>query len=189
MNYDNMNFSSFNQQTNYGTLTNSDTYNNLEKYQDHPVCNVKENKNADMMLKGHFTGVGNCPKGSEKLFHMFFSADNLDRIQKMIKKEIFRKTQGQYKLDTNQDDADLLVMMRAVFLEHSRFLPYRIVHQTKQLNILVINHIVPDMITEMKQEYSYIKEINEPIKPIPRPVNVNSAGRRTLPALTSAWNF
>ena len=45
------------------------------------------------------------------------------------------------------------------------------------------------MITEIKQFYGYLKEINEPLKPIDRPINVNNAGRKTLPSLTSVWQF
>ena len=73
--------------------------------------------------------------------------------------------------------------MRAVFIEHSRFLPNKIIRQIKELNRLTVEYIVPDMITEIKQTYGYIKEINEPLKPLPRPMNVNNAGRKTLPSL------
>ena len=45
------------------------------------------------------------------------------------------------------------------------------------------------MITEIKQTYGYIKEINEPIKPIPRPMNVNNAGRKTLPSITTTYGI
>ena len=33
--------------------------------------------------------------------------------------------------------------------------------------------------TNIKQEYYYVKEINEPIKTIDRPVNVNIKGSKT----------
>jgi hypothetical protein len=125
----------------------------------------------------------------DDLSKIFYSTQNMNRIQKMLKKTIFERTKGSFRLDDDQDESDLLVAMRAVFLEHARFLPFKLVHQVKELNKRTVEYIVPDMITEIKQYYSHIKEINEPIKPIPRPMNVNNAGRRTLPALTSAWGF
>ena len=63
----------------------------------------------------------------------------------------------------------------------------RIRHQTKRLNKLLVSNLVPDMITQIKQQYKYIQEISNPIQPMTRPVNVNGAGRNTLPAFSTAW--
>lgn len=129
------------------------------------------------------------PETEDELSKMFYAQENMRRIQKKIRQTVFERTKGQFRLDVDQDDQDLLVTMRAVFLEHARFLPFRIVHQVKDLNKRVVEYIVPEMITEIKQYYGYIKEISEPLKPIPRPVNVNNAGRKTLPALTTSFGF
>jgi len=122
------------------------------------------------------------------LSELFFSKENINRIQKMIKTEIMIQTAGKYKVD-EQDESDLLVAMRATFMNYGDFLPDKIVHQVKLLNKKVICDVTPDMITEIKQYYSYIDEINKPLQPIARPMNVSHAGRRTLPSLTSAWGF
>lgn len=129
------------------------------------------------------------PETEDELSKMFYAQENIRRIQKKIRQTVFERTKGQFRLDVDQDDQDLLITMRAVFLEHARFLPFRIVHQVKDLNKRVIEYIVPEMITQIKQYYGYIKEISEPLKPIPRPVNVNNAGRKTLPALTTSFGF
>lgn len=129
------------------------------------------------------------PETEDELSKMFYSQENMRRIQKKIRETVFERTKGQFRLDVDQDDQDLLITMRAVFLEHARFLPFRIIHQVKDLNRRVIEYIVPEMITQIKQYYGYIKEISEPIKPIPRPINVNNAGRKTLPALTTSFGF
>ena len=81
-----------------------------------------------------------------------------------------------------QDDSDLLIAMRAIYFQEGRFLPQNIMpidYQVKKLNIKVINYIYPDLMTNIKQEYYYVKEINEPIKTIDRPVNVNIKGSKT----------
>ena len=149
----------------------------------------KEDNLAALAMKSYTTKGINCNEVYDEISKIFYSQENITRIQKMIRKTIYEKTKGQFKLDEDQDESDLLIVMRAVFMEHARFLPIKIVHQIKELNKRTIEYIVPDMVTEIKQSYAYIKEINEPIKPIPRPMNVNNAGRRTLPALTSAWGF
>jgi hypothetical protein len=152
--------------------------------------NIKKSNNMATLAMRHITTTGaDSNEVYDEISRIFYSEENINRIQKMIKKTIFERTKGQYKLDEDQDESDLLISMRAVFLEHSRFLPNMIVHQVKELNRRTVEYLVPDMITEIKQHYAYIKEINEPIKPIARPMNVNNAGRRTLPSLTSAWGF
>jgi len=125
----------------------------------------------------------------DEVSKVFYSAENFRRIQKALREEVFIRTKGQFRLDDDQDETDLLVAMKAVFLEHARFLPFKIIHQVKELNRRTVEYIIPDMIREIKQSYAYIKEINEPLKTIPRPLNVNNAGRRTLPSLTSTWGF
>ncbi len=146
-------------------------------FQDH-----KNNYNnmAPTILKGQQT--------ENELSKIFFSQRNIRRIQEQIKQEVLIKTKGKYKLDHDQEETDLLICMRGVYFEHAKFLPDRIVHQVKKLNTQTVNYVVPDMITAIKQYYSYIKEINEPLKPMIRPLNVNNGGRRTLPSVTSLWN-
>ena len=122
-----------------------------------------------------------------ELSKMFFSDENFKRLQKMIKAEVFRRTNGEFRLDLDQEQRDLFIAMRAVYLEHSRFLPNMVVRQCKALNRKVVSDVVPGIITEVRQYYGYLKEINKPLSPIPRPLNVNNAGRRSLPSLTTTW--
>lgn len=130
-----------------------------------------------------------CEGKTDKVGNLFFSSDNINRIQRLIRKEIFDRTNGEFRIEEDQDESDILVSMRAVYAEHARYLPFQIIRQVKGLNRKLIEYIVPDMITNIKQQYGYIKEISEPIKPIPRPLNVTHAGRRTLPSPTTMWGF
>ena len=77
--------------------------------------------------------------------------------------------------------------MRAVYLQECKFLPDKIIHQVKQLNTKVLDELMPDVITAIKQEYGYLKDINQPLQPIMRPLNVNNAGSRQLPSITTIW--
>lgn len=164
--------------------TNFNQYdlNNYDMYQD-------TKKQTESYKQTALRGYYQCKTDDNPLADMFFSGENVRRIQKKIKKEILEKTNGSFKLEVDQDDSDLVLAMRNIFLENSRFLPIKIVHQIKKLNQQVVDSIVPDMISQIKQEYGYIKEINEPLKPMMRPMNVSGAGRKTLPAITSIWGL
>jgi hypothetical protein len=123
----------------------------------------------------------------EKVGEIFFSERNINRLQKQIKKEIYERSRHKYKLEEDQDIADLLVAMRGIYQLHGRFLPDHLVHQVKDLNKKLVNFVIPDMLTQIKQYYGYLKDVNEPIKPIDRPMNVSYAGRKTLPSVSTIW--
>ena len=138
-----------------------------------------ENSIQKTILKGVYSPT---PLGE-----LYFCSENIDRIQKMIKYEIFKKTNGKYKLNVDQNETDLLVVMRAIFISDSENSPYKLVHQVKILNKKTIDKIVPDMISIIKQDEEYINQLDKPINPIPLPINVNSAGRLSLPSVTSLF--
>lgn len=152
-----------------------------------------DNKNRDpnemaiTATKGIINGV--CEDNEDPLTQLFFSPENMKRINKMIKREISIRTNGKYRLDVDQNNSDLLIVMRAVFFDMygARFLPFKIIRQVKELNVQVVNYVLPDMISQMKQEYGYLKEINQPLQTIMRPLNVNNKGRLTLPSITTIW--
>ena len=159
---------------------------NYNKFTDLDNTNVEKNNWATensiqkSLLKSVYTPT---PLGE-----LFFCPDNIRRLQNKIKKSVFIESKGKYKLDADQNESDLLVVMRAVYIQDSFNSPYRIVHQVKELNQKVINRILPDMITNIKQNEEYISAIERPIDPIPLPVNVSRAGRLSLPSVTTIWN-
>ena len=53
----------------------------------------------------------------------------------------------------------------------------------------LLNKIIPDMITAIKQDWGYQKLINEPLHPIDRPISDSARGRKLLPSITSIWDI
>lgn len=117
----------------------------------------------------------------------FFSNKNIDRIQRYIRREIFKRSKGEYVLDTDQDENDLLLVMRSVFFEFSRHLPTNVEDQVTELNRYTLREIIPGMMTNIEQQILYLRDISQPIQPIALPLNVNNGGRRNLPSVTSLW--
>jgi len=121
------------------------------------------------------------------LMKEFFSDSNIKRLQKIIKSEVDRRSNGIFKITVDQDRQDLLLAMESIYVEHGRNLPTGIVRQTKILNNKLIDDIVPGILTAIKQYYGYMKDISTPVEPIARPMNVNNAGRQGLPSITTLW--
>jgi hypothetical protein len=78
--------------------------------------------------------------------------------------------------------------MRPVYKDYAENHPSCIVRQTKRLNTIVLNCIVPKIIDGIECEIKYLKTINNPIEPLPLPINVGNRGRKTLPS-TMPWNI
>lgn len=126
------------------------------------------------------------------LSKIYFSDENIKRVQKMLVKEVFEKTKGKFKLDVFQDEKDITYVMRAIFIEHAKDIPNQVVRQVKILNRKVIDEIFPSVITSIQHNHNYLKSINGPVLTGPlldRPLNVNNAGRKTLPGFSTIWEF
>ena len=174
-------YAEINKPLNYKKNIENDTP-SFSKYQD----NLKQ----DVYCGGKSSyAIGGLQMKNTTLSVTYFSDKNMAKIQSMIKSYVYRETKGKFKLDANQDESDLLVVMRFIFLEYGLNLPTHISQQVEELNKKTVNYIVPDLITNVKQHYDYLRDISQPIKPIERPMNVGSKGRKTLPSVTTTWGF
>ena len=118
---------------------------------------------------------------------LFFSSENMQRIQKKIKISVYEKSNGKFKLEEDQDESDLIIVMRTVYFDRCKNLPDNPVRQVKKLNQQVVDYLIPDLITNIRQYYGYIRDISTPITPPMRPVSTSSSGRRILPSYTNLW--
>ena len=66
-----------------------------------------------------------------------------------------------------------------------KYLPVKIKEQVDELDDLVIKEAGPGTVSEVLAHVGYLNLINNPITPIDRPVNLSSAGTRTLPSITN----
>lgn len=118
-----------------------------------------------------------CPS---KVAKVFFSVTNIKRIQKGIKREVYNRSYGKFRLQEDQNILDLLQAMLVIHIWYNKNLPSSTVRQVKVLNTQTVQYIVPDMMTNLKQYYSYLSDIKNPLNMIPLPLNINHAGRTQL---------
>jgi Family of unknown function (DUF5761) len=134
-------------------------------------------------------GFKDCPP---ETIRVFFSEENMKRIQKMIRREIHKRSYGKFKMRVDQNINHLLIAMIAIVRLHAKFLPTKIIKQVKRLNEETVQYIVGDggnLMDNLKQQYSYIQDITNPLQPLPDPINVNQAGRNQLRSVTAVWNI
>lgn len=123
----------------------------------------------------------------EDVGKLFFSKSNVDNIQQAIKNIILKSLN--VELTQNQNTESLLMVMRYVYLQDGRFLKYNITEQVNTLNKKLLNIIIPDIITGVKQQLEYNKYINSPINPIDRPFSDSIKGSKMPKPISNLWLF
>jgi hypothetical protein len=127
-----------------------------------------------------------CPSDVGKVF---FSVTNIKRVQKQLKREIYDRSYGKFKLLEDQNVLDLLQSMIVVYGQYGKDIPSSVIRQVKLLNKQTVEYIAPDMITNLKQHYGYLNDIKNPINPLPLPLNVNNAGRLQIPSIAQLYGL
>ena len=110
--------------------------------------------------------TGYCPlEGIQEkslLSETYFSKENVNLLQRVIIQNIYDISKGKYKIG-KQSSQELLIIMRSFYLKYSKNLDYNITEQIRVLNDKVINYSVEIILTNIKQQKEYIKQIDEPL--------------------------
>ena len=141
--------------------------------------NIKGKLLRKQLIKNQLK-ISECNVGD--LEKTFFSKENIDLINKQLILNVFYKTNKQIKLG-NQSKDSLLIVMRYVFIEYAKHLPYNIIEQIIELNNYVIKEILPLVMTNIDQKINYLKEINNPRQLIDPPINISKT--KPLKSITS----
>ena len=122
------------------------------------------------------------------LSKVFFHPENVNYIQKKIIMQLFYETDGKYLIE-KQDETDLQIIMRSIFLQHAKHLPNNIKEQITELDNIVVDEVIPDIISQIKAYNGYLKDAFGPREIMDRPQNVSNAGRKTLPSTTRRFDY
>uniref|UniRef100_A0A6C0E0K5 Minor capsid protein P8 central region domain-containing protein n=1 Tax=viral metagenome TaxID=1070528 RepID=A0A6C0E0K5_9ZZZZ len=151
-----------------------------------------DNKLSKSNTKALFRGL----YGETLLTYLFFSEKNVMNIQNLIKMIVSRETG--YVVD-NQSNNELLIIMRSIFLEYSAHpklidpsmssdekadLYKKYTEEVRRLNDIVINSIVPKLISQMIQYVTYLQDASEQPKYMDRPINDSVSGKKDYRSIT-----
>jgi hypothetical protein len=134
--------------------------------------------------------------GETLLTSLFFSDKNVNNIQNLIKFVVHREMG--YTVD-NQSANELLIVMRSIFLEHTRHpllidesMPNEVkqrlyVSYTKEvsrLNDIVVNTVVPKIVSQLQQYLDYLRDASQPQYQTQTPKNDSVSGERQYRSVT-----
>ena len=121
-----------------------------------------------------------------QLNKLYFSRDNLDIVQNMIRYGVWKQSGEKYVID-RQSDVEIQIVMRSIFLQHSPNLNEKIKDQIAYLNGKVASWCIPKIIAEVQQYVGYINDIEKLPMPIDRPLNLSSKGTKISRSVTSTF--
>ena len=105
------------------------------------------------------------------LSQKYFSSQNLNRIQENIIQKV--RIMSGYEIG-RQDDLQVQIIQRSIYLSYSKNLYNNIDYQINVLNNRVIDEAVKKIIPEIKQYLQYIKDISNPRTIMSHPVHISS---------------
>jgi hypothetical protein len=116
---------------------------------------------------------------SNDLTRVYFSSKNIDALQQAIRYQVYVRSGNEHIID-KQSDVDLKIVMRSIYYEYSKNLPYDILGQVRELNGKVIDYCVTNILSEISMYLHYREDTSHNAVPLARSTNVSSAGSKTL---------
>jgi hypothetical protein len=154
-----------------------------------PEFDLYPNSNKSQAV---FENTLNYSQEGTPLSNAYFSKENVEMIQRDIRNTVYELCQR----DTdpilsphkpirigNQNEMQLQIIMRSIFLQYAKHLDYNIGQQIRELNDLVIRESVPGIITNLKQYLGYSADIQRLPMPMDLPQYPSSKGEKTYSLL------
>lgn len=110
----------------------------------------------------------------------FFSKQNMKTIDTQLRYAVWQMSHGMYSLGP-QDEVELAIIMRSIFLNYSINQPCNYKEQIRRLNNIVVVKTAPELVSRATQYLRYLEDANESHTYIfPNPKSVNYAGDGNL---------
>jgi hypothetical protein len=137
---------------------------------------VEEAKNISHTMHG--TAIESIHT-TTKLNFAFFSKPNMDIIQNAIRYNVWART-NQKHLIARQSDTELGIVMRSFYLQYGKNLDTNVAQQVQELNNLVVEYIVPQLISQIQQYEGYLRDISKPYTIMDRPTHTAVHGEKSF---------
>tara|TARA_B110001450_G_scaffold143861_1_gene134599 strand:- start:133 stop:786 length:654 start_codon:yes stop_codon:yes gene_type:complete len=105
------------------------------------------------------------------LSRLFFSPQNIEAIQSMIRFYVYKLTGGQ--IVSNQSQDEIFIVMRSILLQYANFLSSNVLNEIKRLNSKVVNICSEKVSIELDQYNHYIDDLQKLPVPLDNPHYAN----------------
>lgn len=108
----------------------------------------------------------------------YFSPANVQIVQNKIRKEVYERSKGEFLIDPQSAD-QLLIIMRAMYLQYGKNQPTHVREQIAELNQLVSDYAVPKIIAEASMHKTYLHDITHLPVPLEQPIKLTQKGSKS----------
>lgn len=108
----------------------------------------------------------------------YFSPANVQIIQNKIRREVYERSAGEFLIGPQSVD-QLMIVMRAMYLQYGRNNPTGIHEQIAELNQIVADWCVPKIIAECSMHKTYLKDIQQLPVPMEHPILLTRTGSKS----------
>ena len=118
--------------------------------------------------------------------NLFFSQRNVDHIQMLMIQQVCQRSGGKFNI-SKQDQNELLIIMRSIYLQYAKHLPHHVNEQVAELNKQVIYDTVPRLLVNIEQHLGYMRDHGRVPMPMARGQHISSAGTKTTKGFSSVF--
>jgi len=124
-----------------------------------------------------FSNSTRSVQGKSALNELFFSFENVELLHRNIISRVSNITG--YRIG-RQNDTELQIIMRSIFLQYSKNQPCNLKQQVMDLNKTVLDYAVDRITTEISRYLEYKDTVNKMPLPLNHPRNLSSKGDKSL---------
>jgi len=107
------------------------------------------------------------------LSNTYFSSQNIDKIHTLIKKRVFKMSEGKYNIDHQNKDV-LKTIMKSIYLQNSKFKEENIEQQINELNEEVIYYSSNNILNEIESYMKFRKDASTMHVPMSTPTYLHN---------------
>lgn len=129
---------------------------------------------------------GHQTVGKNLLNQLFLSPENIELVQTRIKYAVYVAS-GKKHIISRQDDTELAVVMRSIYLQYGKNIPVGIKEQIEDLNDIVVQECTSKIMSQIEQHIAYLRDKSSQPMPLSLPVFTSTIGTKQLPSVTSTF--
>lgn len=108
----------------------------------------------------------------------YFSPANVQIVQNKIRRDVYDRSAGEFLIGPQSVD-ELMIVMRAMYLQYGKDQPTNIPGQIAELNQMVADWCVPKILAECSMHKTYLRDIQTLPVPLERPVFLSMTGTKS----------
>jgi hypothetical protein len=144
-----------------------------------PALNIPDYQQKSIDNRTFVSEATNGQIMQNNLSQVFFSSANIDALQQGIRYRIYQETDGQHVIG-RQSDTELKIVMRSMYYQYARHDNRPVVVQVRELNRYVLDWVVPEVLSNLKQYMVYRKDASSLPVPLERAQLSTMKGTKVL---------